>query len=199
MNPDEAVAFPAVNVALKDGRSATLRLLGRTDGEALAAFYAAVPPDDVRFYCPHPLTKPEALKKAASADDSRFVCLVGVAEKGDIAGYAWYRWQADDSPSSGFGICIRRDFQGSGLARALMADLLKIAARVGPPVMHLTVQKANPRAVALYRKMGFTVVREQVRDFDNEPEYCMERKVKVRRQGLGRAQVSPEMSRRRRS
>ncbi len=178
MNKDDAAAFPAVDVALKNGRSATLRLLARTDGEALASFYAAVPPEDYRFYCPHPLTRPEALKKAESADEPRFVCLVGVAEKGDIAGYAWYRWQADDSPSSSFGICIRRDFQGSGLARALMAQLLRIAARIGPAVMRLTVQEANPRALALYRKMGFKVVRAQVREFDNEPEYCMERNVR---------------------
>ena len=48
--------------------------------------------------------------------------------------------------------------------------------------MSLTVQKANPRAVALYQKMGFEIVREQMRnqveEFPPEPEYYMERKVR---------------------
>ena len=178
MNPDDARAFPARKMVLKNGQIVTLRHLAVSYGEALASFYAVVPPEDNRFYCPHPLTRPEALKKAASADSSSFVCLVGVTEKAEISGYAWYRWQADDSPSSSFGICIRRDFQGSGLARALMEDLMKIAVRVGPAVMSLTVQKANPRGVELYKKMGFQVVREQLRRGDNEPEFYMERKVR---------------------
>jgi ribosomal protein S18 acetylase RimI-like enzyme len=42
--------------------------------------------------------------------------------------------------------------------------------------MGLTVQKANPRGMALYQKMGFGVVREQVRPSDGEPEFYMERR-----------------------
>ncbi len=83
---------------------------------------------------------------------------------------------------STFGICISRDCQGSGAGRALMTRLLDIAREVGPPIMTLTVQHANPRAVALYRAMGFTPVREQLREvkfgFPEEPEYCMERPVR---------------------
>lgn len=179
MNPEDALAFPARPVELKNRQQVTLRLLARTDGEALAAFYASVPPEDNRFYSPHPLTQAEAMKKAALADEPRFVCLVGVAENDVIAGYSWYAWYADDCHASTFGICIRRDFQGTGLARALMADLMEIAARIGPAVMSLTVQKANPRGVELYRKMGFQVVREQLREQDGEPEYYMERNLAV--------------------
>jgi ribosomal protein S18 acetylase RimI-like enzyme len=58
-------------------------------------------------------------------------------------------------------------------------DRLLEAARIhGPPVMSLTVQKANKRAVALYRKTGFRIVREQQRATDGEPEYCMELNVR---------------------
>jgi len=64
-----------------------------------------------------------------------------------------------------------------------MARLLEIAQQVGPPVMGLTVQLANERALRLYRGMGFEVVREQMSDssaygFDPEPEYYMERLVR---------------------
>lgn len=48
--------------------------------------------------------------------------------------------------------------------------------------MALTVQLANPRAIALYQKMGFRIVRQQVRDrigdFAAEPEYAMEQIVR---------------------
>ncbi|MDF1514754.1 MAG: hypothetical protein P1S60_13175 [Anaerolineae bacterium] len=49
----------------------------------------------------------------------------------------------------------------------------------------MTVQKANPRAraVALYRKTGFQIIREQMRgqmeEFPPEPEYYMERIIKL--------------------
>lgn len=57
--------------------------------------------------------------------------------------------------------------------------LLEVVEYIGPQAMSLTVQKANPRAFALYSKMGFQVVREQMRnqaeEFPPEPEYYMER------------------------
>ena len=60
-----------------------------------------------------------------------------------------------------------------------MRRLLEIAQTVGPLVISLTVQKANPRAIRLYRTMGFRLVREQTRPASNwfpaEPEYYMER------------------------
>jgi len=84
-----------------------------------------------------------------------------------------------------FGICIGRDLQGRGVGRALMVRLAEVAESVGPPVMQLTVQLANARAVALYRSMGFRVVREQMRANDDagygfppEPEYLMERETR---------------------
>ena len=101
-----------------------------------------------------------------------------------MAGYAWCRWGEEQAKRSTFGICIGRACQGLGAGRALMARLLEIAAVVGPPVMCLTVQLANPRAVALYQSMGFGVVREQTRGemdghgFPPEPEYYMEKPVR---------------------
>ena len=170
--------FEPVHVVLRDGRAATVRPLTRDDGPRLGDFYVQVPAADFRFYCPHPLTREEALTKAAQAEAPAFVCLVLELADASIGGYAWYRWREATAERSGFGICIRRDVQGSGAGQALMTHLLKLAETIGPPRMGLTVQKANPRAVALYRQMGFTVVREQVRARDNEPEYYMERAVR---------------------
>lgn len=180
MLPDARSRFTPIPANLKDGRVITVRLLEPTDDEALAEFYSTVPRDDWRFYSPHPLTREMAYKKAQDdADTETFVCTVGIDSAGLIVGYAWYRWSEPDSPTSEFGICIRREYQGSGTGQALMSRLLEVAKEYGPPGMYLTVQKANPRAFALYKKMGFYVVREQMRgqveEFPAEPEYYMER------------------------
>jgi ribosomal protein S18 acetylase RimI-like enzyme len=176
MTPEDGQRFPPVPVILKNGKPAVIRPLEAGDAESLAAFYAAIPRKDIRFYNPHPLTRDMALKNAAAALSPCEVVLV-LAVEGGIGGYAWYRWNIN-APSSGFGICIHMDFQDSGAGRKLMTRLLEIARTVGPPVMHLTVQKANARAFALYSSMGFKVVREQMvgarAEFAAEPEYYME-------------------------
>jgi len=168
---DTATRRPVVGVAADDGK-------------ILGDFYEAIPAADVRFYCPHALTREKAMENAAAALNPYRVVLVVEAANGQIGGYAWFQWTDDRSPASTFGICIRRGFQGQGLGKMLMTRLLRIAQTDGPPVMSLTVQKANPRAIELYRSMDFEIVREQMRparpewNMESEPEYCMERRVR---------------------
>jgi ribosomal protein S18 acetylase RimI-like enzyme len=181
MRPEDQQRFGAVRAALKDGRQVVLRPLAATDGEALGEFYESVPREDYRFYCPYPLTREQAMLVAREADGPFRVTLVAEEpQSGRIVGYAWYRWKDDHAAKSGFGICIRRGCQSAGMGKALMTRLLEIARTIGPPVTGLTVQLANPRAVELYRKMGFVVVAEQMRqpsaEFPTEPEYRMERR-----------------------
>ncbi len=178
MCEDARQHFAPSQVTLRDGRPIAIRFLAPGDAGALGDLYESIPREDYRFYRPHPLTRERAAEKAAAAAGPRFVALVAESPGGGIGGYAWYRWKADDSSSSTFGICIRRDYQGVGTGRALMSRLLEVARQVGPAVMTLTVQKANVRALALYRQMGFRIVGEQVQpafeEFPAEPEYRME-------------------------
>lgn len=180
MTPADQHHFPPQSVTLKDGRSAIVRALHESDADDLGDFYAAIPREAIRFYCPHPLDREHARRNAAKALAPYEVVLVLEPAAGGIGGYAWYRWH-DGAERSGFGICIRPDHQGNGAGRALMQRLLEIAATVGPRTICLTVQKANARAVALYQSMGFQIVREQMRgplpghDFPPEPEFYMER------------------------
>lgn len=178
---------PAAGV-LKDGRSVMLRWLVGADVVRLGDFYEAVPREDYRFYRCQPLGRALAREVAGKADHGQHVYLVAEEAGGAIVGYAWYAWEtaetADvaEAEQSVFGLCLRRSHQGAGLGRALMGRLLEVARELGPPVMTLTVQLANPRAVALYRQMGFQIVRQQMRnemlEFASEPEYFMERKVR---------------------
>jgi ribosomal protein S18 acetylase RimI-like enzyme len=181
MRPEDQERFGPVHAALRDGREVILRPLSATDGEALGDFYESVPSGDYRFYCPYPLTRERALQNAREADGPFGVTLVAQEpDTGRILGYAWYRWKDESSAKSDFGICIRRGHQDVGIGRTLMTRLFEIARCVGPPVMQLTVQLANTRAIELYRKMGFVVVAEQMRQpteaFPAEPEYRMERR-----------------------
>jgi len=178
MREQDQLRFPRTEVALRDGRKVTIRALAADDAEALADFYESIPEEDHRFYWPHPLTREKAAAKASEALHPFFTCLLAETQDRQIAGYAWFRWQDGNSRSSTLGVCIRQNFQGMGAGTALLRRLLEIAQTVGPPVMSLTVQKANPRGLGLYRKMGFHVVREQLREGDSEPEYYMERKVR---------------------
>jgi len=183
MKSEDQEKNPAARVKLDNGAEATLRPLSVADGEALAEFYSQVPRQDVRFYFPHPLDRAHALSNASRADSPLEVVIVLATPRGRIAGYAWYRWQDGDEISR-FGICIRPDHQGLGAGRALMERICRIARAVGPPVISLTVQKANRRAIALYKRMGFRIVRSQMRGpieahgFPSEPEYYMERQAR---------------------
>lgn len=167
---------------LRDGRPLTVRRIDQGDGEAMAAFYAAVPMSDFRFYCPHALTREAAFAQAARADEPEFLCAVGVGSAGEIAGYAWIQWDPAGDAGS-FGMCVQPGWQGCGAGRRIAAWVMAAAearagTAAGPTRVRLTVQLANARAAALYRSLGFAVVEERMRGacrgFPPEPEYAME-------------------------
>ena len=177
MTPADRERFPPQAALLRNGLAVVIRLLAKTDGEALAGFYAGIPAEDAFFYCPHPLTRECAFENSARADSPVEVVLVLESPGSGIGGYAWYRWKQEDI-ISGFGICIARPLQGAGAGQQLVSRLLEIAGTVGPPAMSLTVQKKNPKGVELYVRTGFRIIREQSRARDGEPEFYMERPVR---------------------
>lgn len=174
--------FPEKTVTLRDGTTACLRFLGHDDGASLAALYENLSEKAMRFYWPHLLDREHALANASRADSPAEVVLVLAMPDASLGGYAWYRWRDADSPVSGFGICVAEAYRGLGIGRLLMERLLEIARDIGPPVMTLTCQHANFRAVNLYLKMGFRIVKEGMtgprRQWPAEPQYWMERPVR---------------------
>ena len=174
--------FTETTVTLKNGCRIALRFLTAEDAEAFGDFYASIERAAYRFYCPYPLTRERARTNTAAALAPTIIGLVAVNDAQHIVGYASFQWETPENAPSVFGICLHKDYRGFGLGETFMARIAEIAKEVGPPVMSLTVQQANPRAVALYRKMGFQIIREgmrtQLEEFPPEPEYYMERKAR---------------------
>jgi ribosomal protein S18 acetylase RimI-like enzyme len=182
MRISEQQRFPPITVTLNDKGSVVIRFLAVEDARAYGDFYQSIERAAYRFYCPHPLTRENAEKRTAAALSPTVVGLVMVDAAQHIVAYASYQWNVSDNSPSFFGICIQKPYRGMGLGEILMQRIAEIAKDIGPPIMSLTVQKANPRAVALYRKMGFEIIskqmRAQVEEFPPEPEYYMERRVR---------------------
>jgi ribosomal-protein-alanine N-acetyltransferase len=52
-------------------------------------------------------------------------------------------------------VCVRQEFRNRGFGRALLANLLSLAAKAGANVVYLEVRPANTAAIRLYESMGF--------------------------------------------
>lgn len=172
--------MPPSGIVLRDGRPVVVRLLRRYDAEQLYQFFLAVPRADARFYlAPSHLTRKRARDEANLADSPHAVSMVLETSNG-FGGISWCKWKNQRAEVATFSICIRSDLQGHGAGRALATRVLQAVRLGGPPKVGLTVQRANFRALALYRSLGFELVREQLLaarpedGFDPEPEYYME-------------------------
>jgi predicted GNAT family acetyltransferase len=85
---------------------------------------------------------------------------LGIHEDGRLVAMAGERMAAGDLREIS-GVCTHPDFQGRGLARALMHELIcRQVARGLLPFLH--VMSFNSRALALYERMGFRRHRESV-------------------------------------
>jgi ribosomal protein S18 acetylase RimI-like enzyme len=102
-------------------------------------------------------------------DDVGFIAEI----EGEDSGAAWARlYENADAGGYGFidnetpelGLAIYEKFRGMGVGTALMQALLSELWVLGYKKVSLSVDKAN-RAVALYKRLGFKVIKEQETDF----------------------------------
>lgn len=89
---------------------------------------------------------------------------------GNIVGAVWVRIMDDfghiDNDTPSFAIAVHTKYHGMGIGTALMQRMLNELRTCGYKQASLSCQKAN-RAVDLYQRLGFQVVRE------NEEEYIL--------------------------
>lgn len=100
--------------------------------------------------------------------------LTFVAEHGGLVGYAQLRFGPapacviGDTPGEIQRLYVHRDWHGRGIAQDLMQTSLDALREHGTDVAWLGVWEHNPRAIAFYRKFGFTAVGEHVFALGND-------------------------------
>lgn len=73
-----------------------------------------------------------------------------------LVGYGVMQVAADEAHI--LNLCIDRDFNRRGYARALLEKLLDMAERAGAHMAFLEARPSNPRAITLYERAGFNEV-----------------------------------------
>jgi RimJ/RimL family protein N-acetyltransferase len=115
--------------------------------ERLPGIYRRTPPtieDEVEFVRSHTEPANSALFVATSGDE-----VVGLL---DFVGGSL----SENAHAGVFGISVASGMRGCGLGTRLVAELLDWAPTVGIRRVEVRCFSTNPRALALYRRLGFT-------------------------------------------
>jgi ribosomal-protein-alanine N-acetyltransferase len=129
--------------------------LAGLDRHKLAAFFEILARDaeTVRFFHPHPLT--QAYAELLCAGVGRRLDRYFLARRTDqIVGYSILRGWDEGYTVPSFGVGIHPRARGTGLGQILFQHAINESRRAGAPALRLTVNKANLRAVHIYRKFG---------------------------------------------
>jgi RimJ/RimL family protein N-acetyltransferase len=156
-------AYRPRRVNCRNGRAVTMRAIAESDApKILQAFDRLSAQSRYSRFMQH--------KKHISADvlergvrpqpgrDFAFVATIPAADGFDIVGAAQYVHAGEDSARTcEFAITLADDWHGSGLARTLLASLVRRARRDGYKTMEGWVIADNAPMIALARKLHFTV------------------------------------------
>jgi ribosomal protein S18 acetylase RimI-like enzyme len=128
-------------------------LAERTFRDTFAAMNTA---KDMDLFCQRTWSPERQLKEIRSADRKCFV----IESEGRLVAYsqiAHGRTPSGRGPAVEIGrFYVDRPFHGQGMAQALMDRVVRYSIESGAKVLWLGVWEKNPRALAFYRKAGFT-------------------------------------------
>jgi len=152
--------FAPVKVALRDGRSVTIRAIRADDAEGMQAAMRRLSDEAryTRFMAPLKALSPSMLERAVHPVASRDLALVAVAGEGAdeiIVGGARTIGAGDGSCE--FAVTITDGWQGAGLASKLMRALIEDARARGLERMEGYVLASNRPMLELARRLGFSV------------------------------------------
>ena len=111
-------------------------------------------PDTVyrRFHSPLHSLPPEAVERLVTVDHERREAVVAVVG-GEVVGVARYDRSPADPDTAEFAILVEDAWQGVGLGRQLLIELIDLAASRGVRTLTATVQRDNDRVIALIRRL----------------------------------------------
>ncbi|TFV88894.1 GNAT family N-acetyltransferase [Blastococcus sp. CT_GayMR16] len=111
-------------------------------------------PDTVyrRFHAPLRGLPPEAVDRLVTVDHDLREAVVGLVG-GEVVGVARYDRSPADPGTAEFAIVVEDAWQGVGLGRQLLVELIDLAARRGVRTLTATVQRDNDRVLSLIRRL----------------------------------------------
>lgn len=128
--------------------------------------------EDIELHCRNSYGESIQAAEIRDPDRATLVCHVGP----NLIGYGQLRWGSAPTcviarrPIEIQRLYVDAAWHGKGVANALMASLLDIAAARGADAIWLGVWERNPRAIAFYAKSGFAVVGDHVFVVGSDPQ-----------------------------
>jgi len=133
------------------------RLTGVWVGGLAGLLEALASAGDDRLFHPHPTDTATLRELAAGADatgDRRDEYHVAVSA-GSVVAYGLLRGWSEGYAVPSLGVAVHPAARGRGLARRMIDHLHAVARGRGASRVRLTVERDNPRAIALYRALGY--------------------------------------------
>ena len=136
------------------------------------AFGHANRPDDLDLHC---RSSYNAERQSSEIADPSMTTLVADRD-GALVGYGQLRWSTPPAGVIGTRaaeiqrLYVDQCFHGEGVAQTLMAALQAAAEAGAADVLWLGVWEHNPRAIAFYKKVGFSQVGEQLFTLGRDPQ-----------------------------
>jgi GNAT superfamily N-acetyltransferase len=111
-------------------------------------------PDTVyrRFHSPLHGLPPETLRRLVTVDHDRREAVAAIVG-GEVVGVARYDRSPADPSTAEFAILVEDAWQGAGLGRQLLVELVELAATRGIATLTATVQRDNDRVIRLIRRL----------------------------------------------
>jgi len=150
-------------IVLRDGREVTLRAIAETDAAEIVQAFERLSAESrySRFMQHKKRINEVALQRGVRPQPGRefaFVVTIPAPDGIDIVGAAQYlAAEQGNAETCEFAITVAEDWRGSGIARHLLASLLRRARRDGYKTMEGWVTAANTSMLMLARKLHFKV------------------------------------------
>jgi ribosomal protein S18 acetylase RimI-like enzyme len=152
---DQQVDAP--KALLRDGRTVAIRPLGEDDYEALFAFGAALPQDDL-LYLENDFQNPDIIRRlvnAASAENWRQIVALA---NGAIVGYsAVRRLSGWSSHVADIHLTVSDGWRRSGLGTALAQAIFDAARELGISKVIVEMLERQNAGRAIFERLGFRV------------------------------------------
>ena len=124
------------------------------DAALFGRLWPRLSPDTVyrRFHSPIHWLPPETVRRLVTVDHDRREAVAAIVG-GEVVGVARYDRSPADPATAEFAIVVEDAWQGMGLGRQLLTELVELAAARGVATLTATVQRDNDRVIGLIRRL----------------------------------------------